>query len=191
MLRLTVHTAGKCYSCCSWGHLFWLQETCICPEEGWGSSFPKRGGRLKILHVCFTEEHRFYIKASSKGGIFILDERWELWIVWGAQVSVSCLQKPVEHQRESIATIEVPVAAPNKRKSLGTFPGSTQQMSGLSQVRIRPLPLTIKLHHILLFATVQLHTDRHWKETVKRDVVMSHLANVCRGRKLYKCCTQF
>lgn len=154
MLRLTVHIAGKCYSCCSWSHLFWLQETLNSPGEGWRSSFPKRGGRLEILHACFTEEHRFYVKASGKGGMFILDERWELWIVWGAQVSVSCRQKPVEHQRESIATIEVPVAALNKRKSFGTFPGSTQQVSGLSQIRIRPLPLTIKLHHILLFATV-------------------------------------
>lgn len=85
-----------------------------------------------------------------------------------------------------LAHIEVSVAAPTQ-KSPGTFPSSTQCESGLSQIRIRSLLLTIRLHHILLFATVWLWIDRHWKEIVKRDVVLPHLANVCRGRSLCEC----
>lgn len=84
-----------------------------------------------------------------------------------------------------LAFTAVSLAAPNQ-KSSGTFPSSTQCASGLSQIRIRPLLLTIRLHHILLFATVWLCIDRHWKEIVKRDVVMPHLTNVCRDRNLYE-----
>lgn len=133
-------------------------ETGTCPWGGRGAPFPKRAGRLEILHVCFTGEHRSYFKASRKGGIFLLDEGWELWLVWRAQVSVSYTSETSwrsEIKRCILTFIEVCVAASNeKKKSSGTFPGSTQRASGLSQIRIRPLPLTIRLHHILLFATV-------------------------------------
>lgn len=68
---LTVHVAGKCYPCHSWGHLFWPQETGNSQGEGWGVPFPKRECRLVILHVCFTGEHRSHFKAGRRGGVFI------------------------------------------------------------------------------------------------------------------------
>lgn len=54
-----------------------------------------------------------------------------------------------------------------KPPSSGAFPSRTNRgASGLSQIRIRLLPLTIRLHHILLFATVWAHTERkQWKGT--------------------------
>lgn len=117
---LTVHVAGKCYPCHSWGHLL-----CNRLVQGWGAPLPKRGCRLVILSVAFTGEHRPHFKAHRKGGIFVWmrDESYDFYEELRSFRSLPPNTWEISSRSELksciLTFIEVPVAASNQKKALG------------------------------------------------------------------------
>lgn len=119
----TVHVAGKCYPCHSWGHLLWPQKT---GDRPWGTPFPKTGGRLVILHVSFTGEHKSLLKASRKGGIinWMRDESYDLYEELRCLRSLHTSEITSRSELGSciLTFIEVPVATSNQKEALGLSP---------------------------------------------------------------------
>lgn len=181
------------------GPLVWPLETGSWP--GWGQRPIPTESRETADSPCVLHRRAQVLFQS-------LQEEWQIPSWWGLKAvpcrtnpislspnasetswrwEIKCLNSAVHWSPCGCTKLKIIIII---KKSSGTFPSRTHRdASGLSWIRIRPLPLTISLYHIFLFATVWLHTDKHWKETVESNVVMPHLANVCRGRNLYKCHT--